>query len=102
MSVSADSPLLFPASSSQTPLEKSHLTFVTNVAHQADHIIQLRGLETGVARDVSGVVRVNGRRGWNGKRDETWNELPGKNLEQRDWEGLFYLETDGNVKVWQR
>lgn len=54
-------------------------------AHAADVILSLRMLDTGVAKDVSGVVRVTER-----DRAEAGAEY------------LYHVGADGNVKVFER
>ena len=56
VTVSADYPLLHQSS---TILEQNQQTLVTLLAHQADVVVQLRGLDSGAAKDVSGVLRIS-------------------------------------------
>jgi elongator complex protein 6 len=95
--LSADSPLLH-LPTSPTPLETAHASFLISLAHQARTVYQLRSLDTGTARDVSGVVRVSNR----GDEDEE---------EEKEGEGeyLFHLGGSGSVgggggdvRVWVR
>ncbi|KAF9889777.1 hypothetical protein FE257_006867 [Aspergillus nanangensis] len=62
LTLSADSPLLHNASASAhqpaTPLETEHAAFAIGSAYRAQMVMQLRTLETGAARDVSGVLRA--------------------------------------------
>lgn len=93
---SADGPLLHNhdgVSASTTPLEADHALFVTSMAHQCQWLFQLRGLDTGTAEDVSGVVRVSqgGGEGSEGKDEE---------LVDAEW--LYQVKGDGSVKVWGR
>jgi elongator complex protein 6 len=68
------------------------------MAHQATLVMQLRGLDTGVAVDVSGVLRISrgGSAGdalrGNGKEDHQWEEN----------EYLYFVQGDGGVKVFGR
>jgi elongator complex protein 6 len=63
-------------------------------------VMQLRGLDTGVARDVSGVLRVSRGGGWvpetgpeNGHEShEVWEER----------EMLYFVQGDGTVRVFGR
>ena len=88
VTAAADAPLLHSVTSHATPLETAHRSFVTGLAHQADWVVQVRGLDTGPARDVSGVVRVS--RG--GACDE----------DEEGGESLYQWKQDGSVRVWGR
>jgi elongator complex protein 6 len=74
------------------------------MAHQSRWVFQLRGLDTGSAKDVSGVLRVsNGGAG--GDEDETKaaHTLPSGafgSLPDAEW--LYQLKGDGSVKAWGR
>jgi elongator complex protein 6 len=58
-------------------------------------VMQLRNLETGAARDVSGVLRVSKGGAW-GQREnaseESWKEK----------EVLYFVQRDGGVSVFGR
>ena len=72
------------------PLEETHTSFVMSLAHQARSIISVRGLDTGVAKDVSGVVRIS---------------KGGELADQGDAEVkecLYYVSSDGGVNVFER
>ena len=61
-------------------------------------VLQLRELDTGVARDVSGVLRVSKGGAWEVAREE-------KNEENAAWEErevLFFVQGDGAVRVFGR
>ncbi|KAK5063192.1 hypothetical protein LTR84_005269 [Exophiala bonariae] len=93
---SADGPLLHNhdgVSTSTTPLEADHALLVTSMAHQSQWLFQLRGLDTGTAEDVSGVVRVSrgGAQG-GGEKEE----------DMVDAEWLYQVKGDGSVRVWGR
>ncbi|KAH8426457.1 uncharacterized protein LDX57_004195 [Aspergillus melleus] len=99
MAVSADSPLIHNASAANyepaTPLETEHSAFVIGSAHRAHMVMQLRVLETGVARDVSGVLRVSKGGAWGRDEDST----------QSHWEErevLYFVQRDGGVNVFGR
>ena len=81
MRLSADDPLLH---SQTTTLEKDHANLVTSIAHSADCIIGLRMLDTGMARDVSGVVRIRSD----------------NDADHREY--LYYVGSDSSVKVFER
>lgn len=81
MTLSADDPLLH---TQNTTLEKEHAAFVLGQTHTADRVVSLRMLDTGTARDVSGVVRVTGED------------------ERGDGEWLYFVGGDGGVRVFER
>ena len=84
LALAADAPLLHPQA---TGLEREHAALVLGQAHAADTLLALRALDTGSARDVSGVVRVtNGGGGGDG--------------EGREY--LFFVGGDGGVRVFER
>lgn len=92
LSLSADYPLV---SSHQTALEADHAAFLLGVAHQADLNMSLRLLDSGTARDVSGVVRITA--GDRGAEDIQHNQ---RKLEDREL--LYFVGGDGGVKVFER
>ncbi|KAJ9609094.1 hypothetical protein H2200_006865 [Cladophialophora chaetospira] len=106
LTCNADGPLLQTATSANhdtgTPLERNHAHFLTSMAHQSRWVSQLRGLDTGSAKDVSGVVRVS--RGGAADDDEitstTGSGLPSHDLADGEW--LYHLKADGSVRVWSR
>ena len=83
----ADLPLSQPCT---TLLEESHRAFVMSLAHQARSIMSVRGLDTGAAKDVSGVLRINRGGGWADDGDA------------EEWECLYYVSSDGGVTVFER
>lgn len=80
----------FPQSRT-TPLDISHTAFVMSLAHQARSIVSVRGLDTGTARDVSGVLRTSKGAGESAD-DGDANEM----------ECLYYVSSDGGVNVFER
>lgn len=96
LTVQADSPLLH---NTVTPLETNHAHLVTSLAHQSQYVWQLRGLDTGSAKDVSGVVRVSKGGGW-----EEDDGDHGRNREEQlsDGEWLYQIKGDGSVRIWAR
>ncbi|PWY79476.1 hypothetical protein BO94DRAFT_548582 [Aspergillus sclerotioniger CBS 115572] len=100
LTVSADSPLIHNASTSAhqlaTPLETQHAAFAIGSGHRAHMVMQLRNLETGAARDVSGVLRVSKGGAWgqnnNTENDSRWEEK----------EVLYFVQRDGGVSVFGR
>lgn len=83
---SADAPLIHNRA---TPLEINHAAFVMGIAHQAKAVLGIRGLDTGSARDVSGVLRITRGAGEGGEEIE-------------EKEVLFFVGGDGGVKVFER
>ncbi|KAG0650514.1 hypothetical protein D0Z07_3287 [Hyphodiscus hymeniophilus] len=88
----ADYPLL---GSHQTPLETDHAALLLSLAHQADFTMSLRLLDSGTARDVSGVVRIT-------VGDHAAEDVQGlhKRIEEREL--LYFVGGDGGVKVFER
>jgi elongator complex protein 6 len=82
--VAADDPLI---KEQQTSLEKQHAWFALSLVHEADAVLSLRLLDTGVAKDVSGVIRIT---------------HGGGRLLARDQEYLYHVGGDGGVKVFER
>ncbi|RAL10607.1 uncharacterized protein BO97DRAFT_372395 [Aspergillus homomorphus CBS 101889] len=100
MTLAADSPLIHNTSAfghqMATPLETEHAAFAIGSAHRAHMVMQLRNLETGAARDVSGVLRVSKGGAWgqrdNADEDGVWEER----------EVLYFIQRDGGVSVFGR
>lgn len=95
MTVSADTPLIHNAAAQQsTPLEKEHAAFAALLAHRAEMVVQLRNLETGAARDVSGVLRASKGGAWgeSGSAADQWEEK----------EVLYFIQRDGSINVFGR
>ncbi len=71
------------------------------MAHQAGRVLQLRGLDTGAARDVSGVLRVS-----SGGGDAEVGRVEGGggegevSAEEGEW--LYLVKGDGSVRTWTR
>lgn len=100
--VSASTPSLFSGGTGQdlrTPLETETAAFLVQQAHAAKFVMGVRELETGAARDVSGVVRVT--RGGDGEECGA-GDSEGGGLEVREMEALFLVGRDGGVKVFER
>ncbi len=74
-----------------TPLETSHSAFLMNMAHQAKTIMSVKGLDTGVAKDISGVIRISRGGGTDFEEDD---------VEEK--ECLYFMEADGAVRVFER
>lgn len=101
LTLSADLPLVSASAGASnlgsgnplpTPLERDTASFPVQQAHAAKFVMGVRELETGAARDVSGVVRVT--RGGDAL-DEEGEEV-------REMEALFLVGRDGGVKVFER
>ena len=103
ITLAADSPLIHNAHLSgeqATPLEMEHAALVVGMAYQARMVMQLRGLDTGVAKDVSGVLRVSKGGGW---VPESGPESGHDNYhvwEEREM--LYFVQGDGAVRVFGR
>ncbi|KAF2757288.1 hypothetical protein EJ05DRAFT_385043 [Pseudovirgaria hyperparasitica] len=97
ISLPADSPLVH-LTHTPTPLEREHANLVVGLGHTATRVVGLRLLDSGVARDVSGVLCVGRGGAWDGDDEESGREN-GVNLEK---ELLYYVGGDGGVKVFER
>lgn len=86
MTLAADEPLV---ASQATTLEKDHAALLLSAAHEAEMVLSLRLLDTGTAKDVSGVVRIT-RGGSESSRS----------VEEREY--LYYVGGDGGVRVFER
>ena len=89
----ADSTLLHNSEASATPLELDHTVFARTLAHNTRWIFQLRPLETGQSKEVSGSVRAS--------RGGAWEAIEGQQ-DLADGEWLYHLKGDGSVRVWGR
>ncbi|KAI0440263.1 hypothetical protein F4803DRAFT_577911 [Xylaria telfairii] len=88
ITISADEPLI---ATQGTPLEKEHASLALSLAHDAQLVMSLRMLETGTAKDVSGVLRVTPG------GDEGAASAP-----VEDRELLYFIGGDGSVRVFER
>lgn len=91
ITASADFPLL---QSLETPLEVEHAAFVTGLASHARFLMSLRLLDTGAAKDVSGVLRIT-RGSMMDYEESMENEIEEKEV-------LYLVSGDGSVKVFER
>lgn len=80
-----------------TPLESNHSALVTGLAHNARLVMNVRGLNTGVARDISGVLRIAKGSVW---EDERRGVSIGDGEQGK--EVLYFVGVDGRLKVWER
>ena len=75
-------------------MERDHAALVLNMSHEADFVMSLRLLDTGTARDVSGVLRIT---------IEDSIEQAGEDIQRRiEKELLYFVGGDGGVKVFER
>lgn len=83
-----------------TPLEAAHAAFVAQQAHVSYLVAGCRPLDTGKARDVSGVLRLS--------RGGAWDEVVGDGVDgeiagaARELEALYFVQVDGGVSVFNR
>ncbi|KAF8425646.1 hypothetical protein EV426DRAFT_547074 [Tirmania nivea] len=107
LTLNADTPLLTPAISlatnlfhnqapppcAHTKLEMESAAFLTMAVHNAEWVVGLRLLDMGVAKDVSGVMRIT--------RGGAWEESEGDG--DREKEVLYFVgEGSGGVEVFGR
>lgn len=95
MSLSSDinaPPSDLPTGHVPSLLETNTQAFLVGTAHEADLIVGCRGLDTGGAGDVSGVIRIT-----KGVQDEGEGRADWKEQEL-----LYFVKGDGDVKVWER
>jgi elongator complex protein 6 len=79
---------------SATPIEREHAKFVMSTAYQSLWVYQLRALDTGSARDVTGVLRVS-----RGGADQ---EVAGPRSRLEDAEWLYQVKGNGSIRMWSR
>lgn len=83
-------------------MEVETAAFVVQQAHASRVVMGVRELETGAARDVSGVLRVTrGGRGYEGSF-ASFGGGGGEEKGVREAEFLYLVQRDGNVKVFSR
>ncbi|CAE7207966.1 hypothetical protein PTNB85_09320 [Pyrenophora teres f. teres] len=99
----ADNPLLSLSTPPQ-PLEITHHNLVVRCAHMSRRILGVRVLDTGVARDVSGVVRITEQRshfiGAGSGRTTAGRDGGGDDGKGKEF--LYQVKGDGSVKVFER
>jgi elongator complex protein 6 len=86
MTLSADDPLV---TSQVTTLEKEHAALLLGIAHDSEMVLSLRLLDTGTAKDVSGVIRIT--RG--GAESE-------RKIDEHEY--LYHIGGDIGVRVFER
>jgi elongator complex protein 6 len=82
-----------------TDLDVAQKAFMVGLGHQADLLMQLRPLDTGVAKDVSGILRVT--RGPMMEEDEEEEKEVG-GMRWKEMEVLYHVRGDGVVRLWER
>ncbi|KAF2839053.1 hypothetical protein M501DRAFT_1003602 [Patellaria atrata CBS 101060] len=105
ISLAADSPLISSSISDptiSTPLERNHAGFAIGMAHQARFVMSLRLLETGFAKDVSGVIRITVGDRDDYEDEETRGNASGESSELVEKEVLYHVGRDGGVNVFER
>lgn len=95
LSCNADTPLLYTDVEAATTLEKHQRGFLASMAHQSCWVFQIRGLDTGIAKDVTGVLRVS-----HGGSDELTSRETSNQLSDREW--LYRLKSDASISIWLR
>nr|POE90086.1 hypothetical protein CFP56_20553 [Quercus suber] len=83
-----------------TPLEIETAAFVVAQAHAARMVMSVRELDTGAAKDVSGVLRVTRGGGGGADEEEEDDGAVGAGL-VKEMEALYLVQRDGNVKSGQ-
>ncbi|KAF7196790.1 hypothetical protein HII31_01708 [Pseudocercospora fuligena] len=96
LTCSADQPLVSSAAgeSRPTPIEAETAAFITTQAHAARLVLSVRELDTGAAKDISGVLRVT-------KGGESY-DLDEDERDTKEAELLYLVQRDGNAKVFSR
>lgn len=74
-------------------MEKEHAAFLTSLAHEAAYTVSLRMLDTGLAKDVSGVLR------WTEKDINGGEETKEHGVTEME---ALYLVKDTGVEVFGR
>ena len=99
VSCSADLPLVAAAKQSAAgkspPIEVESAGFITQQAHCAHFIMSVRELQTGAARDVSGVLRVT-------RSTCSYDIDDSEGPQVRVMEALYLVQRDGGVKIFER
>ncbi|KAL8781502.1 MAG: hypothetical protein Q9213_005975 [Squamulea squamosa] len=90
VSTSADYPLI---QAQHSPLELNHAAFVMSLAHEANVIWGVRGLDTGSARDVSGVLRII-----RGPAMGSMEDVSGEDVEEKEL--LYFVAGDGGYEYY--
>ena len=95
-----------PQSPPPTRLDTNAATLLTKLAHMSARIFSVCALDSGVARDVSGVLRVRNGDMWPFFTDAELGEESRENREMEqdapEGEWLYFLNGDGSVRVFSR
>lgn len=93
---SADQPLVSSATgeSKPTPIEAETAAFVTTQAHSARLVLSVRELDTGAAKDISGVLRIT--------KGGCYDEFESDEHDVNEAELLYLVQRDANAKVFSR
>src|SRR5271155_3071899 len=94
ISLFADDNLL--DSSNSTPLAQNQSILLTSLVHRAHSVISLRPLQTGTAKDVTGILRLTRGGAWYNFN----TALTRDSDETQEWEMLYRLE-DGRAKLFK-
>ncbi|KAF1947305.1 hypothetical protein EJ02DRAFT_334124 [Clathrospora elynae] len=99
--IQSDNPLLSLFAPPQ-PLEVAHHNLLVKCAHMSRRILGVRVLDTGVARDVSGVIRITEHKAeWLGLGFDSGEGKMGDDS-GRGNEFLYQVKGDGSVRVFER
>ncbi|KAF1834187.1 hypothetical protein BDW02DRAFT_348233 [Decorospora gaudefroyi] len=101
MHMQADNPLLSLSTPAQ-PLELAHHNLIVKYAHMSTRILGVRVLDTGVARDVSGVIRITEHKaqGIRLRLDREAHVEGGESGNGKEF--LYQVKGDGSVRVFER
>ncbi|PKS12065.1 hypothetical protein jhhlp_001361 [Lomentospora prolificans] len=95
LTMAVDEPLI---ESQSTTLERCHASLALSTAHEARLVLSLRRLDTGVATDVSGVLRIT--RGGAYEEGIEKEDEEGEEVEAHEY--LYFVAQDGGVKIFER
>ncbi|KAL1865600.1 hypothetical protein VTK73DRAFT_5139 [Phialemonium thermophilum] len=95
LTIAADDPLV---AHQTTTLEREHAALALSLAHEAAMVLSLRLLDTGTAKDVSGVIRIT--RG--GAASEAGPGLAISDENEGEKEYLYHVGGDGGLRVFER
>lgn len=85
-----------------SPLETEHAALIVTLAHQARLIMGTRPLDTGTARDISGVLQVSRGAAWDETADTDPTSQHQTLPDARGVELLYHAMSDGRVTVFER
>jgi elongator complex protein 6 len=86
LTLAADEPFV---AAQTTSLEKEQASFVLGLAHEAETVLSLRLLDTGTAKDVSGVIRIT-----RGGQESV------RTVEEKEY--LFHVSGEVGARVFER